>query len=140
MKKKILALSIIAFFLAAGCGAGKYADARSVLTKMINTIEEYTVSMESADATKEVASANNAFCDEMEKIIPKWEAIMDKYPEILSENPPDEMVDLIEKFEEINQPFSSNALNKALQYANEYTDDDELQESFKRLNMLIYKM
>ena len=140
MKKKILALSLIAFFLTAGCGVGKYADARSVLTKMVNAMEEYTTSMESADTTTAVASANNTFSDKMEKIIPKWDAIMEKYPEIVSETPPDELSDLVDRFKKVSEAFFSNALSKALQYANDYVDDAETQEAFKRLNAVMGSM
>ncbi len=76
----------------------KYSDVRDYLKKNIAIQEEYLQGIENARSAKDVASAMNAFAEKLKAINPIMKALMEKYPEIVSEkNIPAELNDIMEE-------------------------------------------
>ena len=120
-------------------GDDDYSDEKKVITDMIETMETYSTAMAEAETCGSVADANNTLSDSLEIYAPRMKALSDEYPE-WGETPPDEIRPLIDRYMEAYAVFNSESLKKAVDYANTYTDDQELQDSFRRLNIIIWEL
>ena len=120
-------------------GEDEYAAEKKVMLDMIETVEIYNAAMSNAESTDEVARANNQLSDNLEIHAPRMKALSDKYPE-WGETPPDEIRPLMDRYMDVFTTFSSESLKKSVDYANTYPDDQELLESYKRLNLIIMKL
>jgi hypothetical protein len=117
----------------------EYAAEKKVMLDMIETIEIYNAAMADAESTGEVVRANNQLSDNLEIHAPRMKALSDKYPE-WGETPPDQIRPLMDRYMDVFTPFSLESLKKSVDYANAYPDDQELQDSYKRLNLIIMKL
>ena len=117
----------------------EYAAEKKVMLGMIETVEIYNAAMSDAESTDEVAQANNQLSDNLEIHAPRMKALSDKYPE-WGETPPDEIRPLMDRYMDVFTTFSVESLKKSVDYANAYPDDQELQDSYKRLNLIIMKL
>jgi hypothetical protein len=120
-------------------GEDGYSGEKKVIMDMIETMETYSVAMADAETTIQVAEANNELSDNLEVFTPKMKEMSSEHPE-WGESPPDEIQPLIVRYMEVFTVFNNESLKKALDYANTYMEDQELQDSFKRLNMVIMKL
>ena len=117
----------------------EYAAEKKVMLGMIETVEIYNAAMSDAESTDEVAQANNQLSDNLEIHAPRMKALSDKYPE-WGETPPEEIKPLMDRYMDVFTTFSVESLKKSVDYANAYPDDQELQDSYKRLNLIIMKL
>ena len=117
----------------------EYAGEKKVMLDMIETIEIYNAAMSDAESTEAVSQANNQLSDNLEIHAPRMKALSDKYPE-WGETPPDEIRPLMDRYMDVFAAFSRESLKKSVDYANTYPDNQELQDSFKRLNLIIMKL
>ena len=117
----------------------EYAAEKKVMLGMIETVEIYNAAMSGAESTDEVAQANNQLSDNLEIHAPRMKALSDKYPE-WGETPPEEIKPLMDRYMDVFTTFSVESLKKSVDYANAYPDDQELQDSYKRLNLIIMKL
>jgi hypothetical protein len=120
-------------------GEEEYAGEKKTMMDMIETIEIYNAAMSDAESTDEVARANNQLSDNLEVHAPRMKDLSEKYPE-WGEAPPDEIRPLMDRYIDVFTTFNGESLKKSVDYANTYSDDQELQESFNRLNMIIMKL
>ena len=117
----------------------QYADEKKVIMDMIDTMDTYNTSMSEAQSTIQVADANSVLSDSLEIHVPRMKALSEEYPE-WGETPPAEIQPLLDSYMEMFMVFNRESLKKAVDYANRYTEDQELQDSFSRLNMIIMRM
>lgn len=90
---------MLAVFAGSSCKqrSEKYSDVRDYLKKSIAIQEEYLRGIESAKSAKDVAAAMNVFAEKLKAINPVMKALMEKYPEIVSEKDiPPELNDIME--------------------------------------------
>jgi hypothetical protein len=117
----------------------EYAGEKKVMLGMIETIEVYNAAMANATSTDEVAAANNRLSDGLEVHAPQMRALSEEYPE-WGETPPEQIKPLMDRYMDVFITFNHESLKKSVDYANRYTDDQKLQDSFKRLNSIIMKL
>ena len=120
-------------------GEDGYSSEKKVIMDMIETMETYNAAMADAEATSRVSEVNNELSDNLEMYAPKMKEMSSEHPE-WGESPPDEIRPLIIRYMEVFTIFNNESLKKAVDYANMYIEDQELQDSFRRLNMVIMKL
>ncbi|MFC2141869.1 hypothetical protein ACFLR7_02930 [Acidobacteriota bacterium] len=83
----LLSLSLI--FLAGTASAQepkKYEDAQRILEQLAEEIEDFVLKMDGAETANATAEALDAFAESMKPMVPKINAIGEKYPEIKDED------------------------------------------------------
>jgi len=112
---------------------GKYGDAKSLLAKMLDGMDNFAASMEKVTDAKSAAGAINKFKDLMADLKPKMQALDKKYPELKDQaNPPEELKAEMKRMEEISGKMM-NAMMKAAQFAT----DPEVQKAQEALNKVM---
>jgi len=117
----------------------RYAGEKKVILDMVEAMETYNAAMDDAQETGQVAQANNALSDSLEILAPKMKTVAEEHPE-WGDAPSDEVRPLMDRYMEVFMTFTRESLNKAVEYANTYTEDQELQDSFRRLNIIIWNL
>ena len=137
---RVIFVSVLLFFIPfIALSEDQYAGEKKVMMDMIETMDTYNVTMSDAQTTSQVAEANNVLSDNLEIYAPKMKALSDEYPE-WGESPSDEIRPLMDRYMEVFMVFNRESLKKSVDYANTYADDQKLQESYKRLNMIIMRL
>lgn len=65
----------------AGCGGGGVAEARRLQQEQIRSVEKYLAALDRADNAKAVASAIDAYADDVERLAPRMKRLLEKHPE-----------------------------------------------------------
>ena len=94
--------------------------------------------MENALSLDDVIEANTKLSDALEEFGPKMKSISEQYQDWV-ENPPEEVTVVMERYMIASGKFAQG-LQKAVQYANDNMDNHAMQDSFRRLNLIIYNM
>ena len=128
-----LGLAVFAIGMAA-CGGGetggKFSDAKSVLQKFNQNMEDWLEDMDKADSAQKVAAALNAFTSKMKDLRDEMKKIEEKYPELKGmSDPPEELKEEAKKMEELMTKMMS-----AMMKVSEYADDPEVQKAQKALD------
>ena len=112
---------------------GKYGDAKALLAKMLDGMDNFAASMEKVTDAKGAASVINKFKDLMAGLKPKMKALDEKYPELKDQaNPPEELKAEMKRMEEIGGKMM-NAMMKAAQFSS----DPEVQKAQEALNKVM---
>ncbi len=132
MGKKILALSVLAFFVIVGCGKGdKIADMKKVMSDTTAVFTAYGSSVENAKSGKEVAAAMVKFADGLKAVSLKAKELQKKYPEFnLKDNKalPKELEADAKKLEEAGKVMMSK---KVMDQMAKYMTDPDVQKAQK---------
>lgn len=135
MKK--FAFSVVAFiFILAliSCGGGgKYAEATKLMEKQSDLMSSFAEDMNSAANAADAAKAIDNFREGMEKIMPEYKNLEDKYPELKTqkeEDMPAEIKPVMDKMMKEVMPKFAAAMGKMQQYMN----DPAVQEAYKKMN------
>ncbi len=109
----------------------KYSDVRDYLKKSIAIQEEYLREIENAKSAKDVAAAMNAFAEKLKAINPIMKALMEKYPEIVSEkNIPAELNDIMEEQNRLAGKIHDTSMKNVAPF----TNSPEVVEATKNLS------
>jgi len=136
--RKLVLFSTIAVFLFAltACGGGgKYADAKKVVSEMIDITNNFLGDVEAAGDAQGVAKAIDNYADSMKSLAPKMKEMQEKYPELKDakdEDMPAELKDVMMELEESMKKMmnpESGLAQKMMQYAT----DPVVMEAQKRL-------
>lgn len=130
-------IGIIIVFLTVFAGSSctqrsdKYSDVREYLKKSIAIQEEYLHGIENAQSAKDVASAMNIFAEKLKGINPIMKALMEKYPEIVSEkNIPSELNDIMEE----QNRLAGKIHDAAMKNVSPFINSPEVVEATKNLS------
>lgn len=115
---------IMLFFVCAGISckqrSDKYSDVREYMNKSIAIQEEYLRAIENAKNAKDVATAINAFAERLKALNPTMKALMEKYPEIISEKDiPSELSDVMERQNRLAEKIHTASMKNVSQHVNE---------------------
>jgi hypothetical protein len=130
MKKQIgffLAILIMNMIIT-GCGGSKYSEAIKVNQEYVAAMEKYIEKIEKADNAKAVETAMNAFADDLEKIMPRMKKLAEKYPELKSQNPPEDVMPSQNKTKEVGARFGGTFMK-----ISPYMEDPGVQQAQKRI-------
>jgi predicted small lipoprotein YifL len=130
-QKKVLiaVLSVLVMFTLAACG-GKYSDALELSEKQLDAMEDYADSLEKAESKEALIAAMEDFAEKMEKLMPKAEALREKYPELYrGEKLPEEFAQLEKKTEAVVTRMTAASM-KTMQYMM----DPKVQQAMMRMN------
>jgi len=141
MRNRVLFFTIITVALTVSCLAfaeNQYANDVAVIEDMTTVMGEYADKMEAADSTEDVIAATDALSDALDKLGQKMKAVTKKHPGWIDESP-DEVKDVMGRYRDAEGRFNSS-LNKLVRYTNNTMDNQALEDSFQRLNLIIYEM
>ena len=111
------------------CGNSKYADAKRVTIKYLETMEKFATAVERSNTPNALAQAVDRFVDEMAALRPEMEAIEKKYPELTNmSTPPSELEDLALRMDTLSQRMVA-AQTKLMQYST----DPDVQRALQKL-------
>jgi hypothetical protein len=111
------------------CGEGKYADAKAVMVKYLDSMEKFASAVEKANNPEALVRAVDEFAKEMEDLRPEMEVVEKKYPELTdTETPPAEMEDLAHRMTTLSQRLIA-AQSKLMQYSS----DPDVQQALQKL-------
>ena len=139
MKAKRILVLALALILVAGCGAGKFAEEKTLLTTVTKAMESFNSAIGSAGVPEDVAKALGSFTGAIEKVVPKMKALTDAHPE-WEDNPPKELKGQFEKFEAATSAFKSEAMPKVMQFAKDNMDNVDLQSALKKFSGIASQM
>ncbi len=140
IKKSIfLAVVIVLFFSAYGLCADKYNDARNHIASWNGIMEESINKLKKLDDLSSVSKICEDLAKKVDSITPALKKLWNKYPELSSENPPDEMKNLMDENKSLSMRFN-NKLTELMKLANKHSDNQAFQNAFGKLNMAVYKM
>jgi hypothetical protein len=132
MKKGFLLpfLCVLAvFFLIAGCGGGKYADAKKVNKEYMGLVQRYIDDLDKTENAQDAAKAINRFADGMQDLWPKMKALSEKYPELRDpKNIPEELKEMQTEAAEVGKKMGGSMMKLM-----PYMQDPEVQKAQKRL-------
>lgn len=132
-------LTVLFFSLIIMCIAGcekKYSDVIKVNEEFAELTEEYVDNLENATSGKEVAQAMNRFSDGFEKLAPRMQEAITKYPELKDEsNNPKELQESKKRTEEVGKRFAGSFMKMM-----PYMKDPEVQAAQKRMSEVLKLM
>ena len=141
MGNRVLFFTTIIMAITASCLAfaeNQYADEAAVIEETTTAMGEYADKMEAADCTEDVIAATDALSYALDKLGQKMKVVTEKHPGWV-DKPPDEVKDVMERYIEVEGRFNSS-LNELVRYTNDHIDNQALNDSFQRLNLIMYKM
>lgn len=122
-----MSIGILAVLIVAGCGRGKYNEAKEVMAAQLEAMKTYVSDIEKAANPKEIAESIAAYSREMKKLIPEIKKMNEAYPELLSEEKrPEEMKEMYEELKEFSEQIQS-AMLKVMKHMN----DPEVRSAIK---------
>ena len=139
MRKAYLFLSLLFLLTSSAWGADSYEEERRTLEEMTKVMESYIVALESSDAVEAMVKAINDLAQRLEALIPKMSEMAEKHPD-WGDKPPLELQKTMERYVEVAKKFFAESLQKTVQFANKFQDDQPLQEAFGKLNLVMSQM
>jgi len=136
--KRILVL-VLALILVAGCGAGKYAEEKTLLTTVTKAMESFNAAIGSAGVPEDVAKALGSFSGAIEKVLPKMQELTKAHPE-WEDNPPEELKSQFENFEAATSTFRAETMPKVMKFAQDNMDNVDLQNALKKFSNIASQM
>ncbi len=136
LKKSIAMLVLAIFFVIASCSAGgPYGELKAVFSQQIGATEKLISDLQNADNAGNVAAAYKAYNDAMERLIPKYKEIAEKYPDLDDEGMPADMAAQIDKLEEMGDKLGAVSEKSA-----EYMLDPEVSKEMQRTMDIMINM
>jgi hypothetical protein len=128
LKKSMVCLGISVFLIMASCSSGgAYGELREVFSQQIGATEKLVADLENANDAKSVAVAYKSYNDVMEKVMPRYMEIMEKYPEMEEEEVPADLAAQADKLEEMSAKLGSLGEKSA-----QFSDDPEVAKELQR--------
>ena len=118
-----------------GCGGGKYSDAKKATNEYADIMEEFAAAIDKSNNASDAAKAMNNFTDRMVKLAPKMEKLQEKYPELQTTDPPEELAESQKRLEEVSEKFG-NSMMKMMSYMN----DPEVLKAQERMSQLMQNL
>jgi hypothetical protein len=134
-----IAMVIVLSFSISGLCSDTYIDANQHIGNWNTIMKEYINKLKNLEDLSSVAMTCEAFATKIESITPAIKEVREKYPELSSENPPDEMKSLMDENKDLTRKLN-NKLTELMKFANKHSDDQSFQNAFGKLNMAVYKM
>ncbi|MBN1412524.1 MAG: hypothetical protein JW969_16875 [Spirochaetales bacterium] len=119
--RKVILISIVFLMvtiISCGAGGGKYGEVKKLMTEFVNSTEKMLKGVDEAKDGKAVAKALTEWASTTKSLQPQIEAMDKKYPELVSDNPPEELKDMLKEFEDVNKAME-NVFEKIMQYADD---------------------
>jgi len=132
IKKLILTIIVSFLFCVSLYALNGYNKEKSIINDMTGIMETYNEKIESAVCSKDYIMANNDFAEQIKILAPKMVAMQEKHPE-WGDNPPEEFLLLLQRYAQAAEKAFGQSLQKAIQFANEHSDDTALQESLMNI-------
>lgn len=135
----LLAVTIFFIFALVSCGGGgKYAEAKDVMEKQCDLMNNFADDMNKAGNAADAAKAIDNFREGMEKIIPEYKDLESKYPELKGkeEDMPAELKPVMDKMMKEVMPKFASSMGKMQQYMS----DPAVQEAYKKMGEAMSKM
>lgn len=137
MMKYVIILALLLLLPLAAAG-GEYDEEITAIDKVTGIMNEFADRMEAASGAADYVTACDELADGMEEYGAEVVAISKENPDWADE-PPAEVQEPMRRHMAAARRFEA-AMQKAVNYANDNMDDRAFQESFKRLNEIIYNM
>lgn len=128
----VLALALI---LVAGCGGGKFAEEKTLLSTVTKAMDSFNAAIGSAGAPEDVTKALGSLTGALETVLPKMKEITSAHPE-WENDPPEELKGEFEKFEAATNAFRADAMPKVMQYAKDNISNVELHTALKKFSSI----
>lgn len=135
----VIAMVFVLSFSISGLCSDKYSDANQHIGNWNTIMKEYIGKLNNLDDLSSTAVTCESLATKIKSITPAMKKIREKYPELSSENPPDEMKSLMEENKDLTMKFN-NKLTELMKLANKHSDNQSFQDAFGKLNMAVYKM
>jgi DNA repair ATPase RecN len=128
LKKSIAIFGISIILIMVSCSSGgAYGELRTVFSQQIGATEKLISDLENANDAKNVAAAYKSYNDVMEKVMPRYKEIIEKYPDMSEEEVPADLEAQADRLEE-----ASNKLGNLSNRAAQYSDDPEVAKEMQR--------
>jgi len=135
MVYSVFFMSVIICFVFTGCSGsktgGKYGEVKTLLTDYLSAINDLDKSLESAKDGKAAAKAFTTYMNKMKALNQKVERLPEMYPELASDNPPAELKDLIQEFNE-SEDLQAELLMKMMKYM----DDPDVMKAMEQMEAM----
>lgn len=132
----ILALTLV---LVAGCGAGEFAEEKTLLTTVTKAMESFNSAIGSAGVSEDVAKALGTFSGALEKVLPKMTELNTAHPE-WEDDPPEALKGTFEKLEAATSTLKAETMPKVMQFAKDNMDNADLQNAVKKFSEIASQM
>lgn len=113
--------------LTVGC-SGKYSEVKQANAEFVDVVEDYVADVDKVENAADAAKAINRFADGMEKVMPKMQALAEKFPELEGEDLPAELRELQAETEEVSQKMVASMMKIM-----NYMQDPEVMKAQERL-------
>lgn len=124
-----LALVLTVSVAVACAGGGKYAQAKKLITKQINMMNNYADAMEKAENAQDVAAATNAYAAASADLAPDMKKFQEQYSEMKNQaEPPAELKPEMDRLQQ-----SMRRIISASMKAGRFMMDPAVQEAQKKL-------
>jgi hypothetical protein len=136
--KRFSALALV-LVLVAGCGAGKFAEEKTLLTTVTKAMEAFNGAIGSAGVPEDVAKALGSLTGALETVLPKMKELNTAHPD-WEDNPPEALKSTFDKFEAASNAFKTESLPKVMKFAQENADNVDLQAALKKFSSIASQM
>jgi DNA repair ATPase RecN len=128
LKKSIAIVGILIILIMVSCSSGgAYGELRTVFSQQIGATEKLISDLENANDAKKVATAYKSYNDVMEKVMPRYKEIIEKYPDMEDEEVPADLAAQADRLEEV-----SNKLGELSEKSAQYNQDPEVAKEIQR--------
>ncbi len=131
-------IAVLLLVLTMTSAAADNTEMAEVLDEMTLVMSDYAAAIESAAVMEDYIEANTALAEALERLGSRLGRIYLEHGSWFQDPPPG-LERTMERHMEVQKRYEE-ALQKAMQYANDHMDVREYQDSFKRLNQAIYSM
>lgn len=139
MKSRRILVSALVLILLAGCGGGKFAEEKTVLTTVTKAMESFNSAIGSSAVPEDIAKAVGSFTGALEKVLPKMQEMNAAHPE-WETNPPKELKGTFDKFKAVTETFKGETMPKVMKAAQENADNVDLQTALKKFGSIVSQM
>jgi hypothetical protein len=130
MKTTVRLVLVLMISAAIGCGGGgKYAQAKKLINKQVEIMNDYATAMEKAENAKDVAAALNAYAAGTADLAPDMKKFQEEFPGMKDQaEPPAELKPGMDKMQQVMGRIISASMKAA-----RYMMDPAVQEAQKKL-------
>lgn len=134
----VLAVPLLLLAAALPCfAAPPYSEEITVMETTVDSFNACAVRLEKATTADEMATALSFAADELKRVFPPMIELSKNHPD-WGRTPPPEVKATMDRFDAAYERFLVKALKKAEKLANSNSDNAALQESFGRVNRILY--
>ncbi len=121
---------VLTVSVAVACGGGgKYAQAKKLINKQIDMMNDYADAMEKAENAQDVAAATNTYAAATADLVPDMKKFQEQYPEMKNQaDPPAELKPEMDRMQQ-----SMGRMISASMKAARFMMDPAVQEAQKKL-------